>query len=291
MDWKEYIMISTIIFPSSFYDLHAIDEDMDQEYQAVLETGLFETILFSYDDWFNQGHLKLSYTPETGIHAVYRGWMMKPEQYRRFYLELLKNNIHLVTDPDMYTHFHVFPNVYPELSDDTARIMTFPLHSDINIEQVKLVFQRFMVKDFVKSVKGTEFPAIFDQSITQLEFNRWMEVFYNYRGSLLTGGICIKEFFNLKKYGNRTNEYRVYYINREIASVCRNSLQPVYTPEPPLHLIEKYQYLDSVFYTIDFAELEGGQWKIIEAGDGSVSGLSVGQDHQAFFRALYQCFL
>ena len=44
-----------------------------------------------------------------------------------------------------------------------------------------------------------------------------------------------------------------------------------------------------MFYTVDFAELADGSWKIIEAGDGSVSGLSDGQDYVAFFRALYQC--
>lgn len=48
--------------------------------------------------------------------------------------------------------------------------------------------------------------------------------------------------------------------------------------------------ISGVFYTVDFAELEDGTWKVIEAGDGSVSGLSDGQDYAAFFRALYHCF-
>ena len=42
-------------------------------------------------------------------------------------------------------------------------------------------------------------------------------------------------------------------------------------------------------YTIDFAELEDGSWKIIEAGDGSVSGLSDGQNYESFFRKLFIC--
>ncbi|MBQ9140656.1 MAG: ATP-grasp domain-containing protein [Lachnospiraceae bacterium] len=33
-----------------------------------------------------------------------------------------------------------------------------------------------------------------------------------------------------------------------------------------------------------------GSWIIIEAGDGQVSGLSEGQDYEAFFRSLYICF-
>ena len=72
-----------------------------------------------------------------------------------------------------------------------------------------------------------------------------------------------------------------------LKQVIRNSLQGNYTAEPPAALIEKYKNLDSAFYTVDFAELSDGSWKIIEAGDGSVSGLSEGQDYGAFFRGLY----
>ena len=57
-------MITTILFPSSFYDLHKVDEDMQQEYDAALKTGLFQVILFSYADWFNHGILKLSVNPQ-----------------------------------------------------------------------------------------------------------------------------------------------------------------------------------------------------------------------------------
>ena len=79
-------------------------------------------------------------------------------------------------------------------------------------------------------------------------------------------------------------------INHEIASVSRNSGQGNYTPEPPKALIEKYRNLGSPYYTVDFAELNDGTWKIIEAGDGEVSGLSDNQDYKHYFRALYQCF-
>ncbi|MCR5093336.1 MAG: hypothetical protein K6B72_05130 [Lachnospiraceae bacterium] len=45
-------------------------------------------------------------------------------------------------------------------------------------------FGRFMVKDYVKSVKGTEFLSYFGHDVTQETFDRWMEVFYKYRGGL-----------------------------------------------------------------------------------------------------------
>ena len=280
-------MLTTVLFPSSFEDVGRIDEDFVQEYEAVQENGQLHPILFGYDAWFNEKKLRLLEKPETDINAIYRGWMMLPNQYKAFFEQLQEKHIHLLTTPEMYERMHLFPRIYPVIKEDTARILTFPLHSRIDITMLKEHFSRFIVKDYVKSVKGTEFPQFFDEAVTQEEFDRWMEVFYRYRANLLTGGICVKEYLPLKRYGERTNEYRAFYFQHEILSVCRNSLQGNYTPEVPREMVNKWSELDSVFYTVDFAELEDGSWKIIETGDGAVSGLSDGQDARSFFRALY----
>ena len=50
----------------------------------------------------------------------------------------------------------------------------------------------------------------------------------------------------------------------------------------------KYKNLDCDYYTIDYAELEDGSWRIIEAGDGEVSGLAENQDYEQYYRALCQ---
>lgn len=147
-----------------------------------------------------------------------------------------------------------------------------------------------MIKDYVKSVEGTVFPKCFGTDISQDEFDEWMEVFYKYRGDLLTGGICVKEFLPLKHYGAKTNEYRVFYINHKVATISKNSAQPSHASELPKDLVSKYEKLDSIYYTVDFAELEDGSWRVIEAGDGSVSGLSEFQDVTEYYRALYHCF-
>lgn len=282
-------MMNTILFPSSYFDINKVDEDLEQEYQIVLSTGFFDIVIFSYDKWFNDGVIKLNKEVETMTSAVYRGWMMKPKQYEAFYNRLSERNIHLVTDPESYELMHIFPNVYSKFGEDTAYMEVFPLYSKIDVDYLKKHFKRFMVKDYVKSVKGTEFPKYFDQTITQSQFDRDMELFYKYRGNLLTGGICIKEYLELKRYGSVTNEYRVFYINHEVATLSRNSNQYIYAPLPPKELIDKYKSIESIYYTVDFAETEDGSWRVIEAGDGGVSGLSPNQDIEAYYRALYQC--
>lgn len=280
-------MVDLVLFPSSFFSIKKVDEDLQSEYEAVKATGLFETILFGYDRWINEGVLVLNETPVTMRKAVMRGWMMKPEQYKEFYRFLLEKNIELITRPEDYEQMHIFPNAYKFFGKDTARMEIYPLHEQIKVADVKKQFTRFMIKDFVKSVKGTEFPKYFDESVTQDSFDEWMQVFYKYRGSLLTGGICVKEYLDLKLYANTPNEYRVFYVNNEIVTVSRNSGQGNYTAQPPEWLLERYKNLPSRYYTIDFAELTDGSWKVIEAGDGSVSGLSEGQAPEEYFRALY----
>lgn len=283
-------MVNMILFPSSFYNIAKVDEALQQEYDAAKSTGLFDIALWGYDKWLTEDELVVKNAPDKLCRAVYRGWMLHPEKYRNLYNRLIEYNIQLVTTPEEYELMHIFPNAYKFLSEDTAKMKTYPLHEHIDVERLKKTFQRFMVKDFVKSVKGSQFPKFFDQSVTQEEFDKWMDVFYKYRGKLLIGGICIKEYLNLKKYGSKTNEFRVFYINHEPATITRNSGQGSYTPTPPKRLVDKYATLSSPYYTIDYAELSDESWVVIEAGDGGVSGLSENQNYEHYFRALYQCF-
>lgn len=280
-------MIDLILFPSSYFSINKVDEDLQSEYDAVIETGLFNIVLFGYDQWVNEEKLILNEKPNKKHLAVMRGWMMKPELYEKLYNALIDNNIELITSSAEYSQMHIFPNVYSMFGTDTAAMKLYPLHEQINVEELKAYFNRFMIKDYVKSVKGTEFPKYFDGSITQEKFDEWMEVFYKYRGNLLTGGICVKEFMDLKFYGKYPNEYRVFYLCNKVLTVSRNSGQKEYTPEPSAALIEKYSRLPSCYYTVDYAELSDGSWKVIEAGDGSVSGLSEFQNIKQYFRALY----
>jgi hypothetical protein len=174
--------------------------------------------------------------------------------------------------------------------EDTPLCQFATFHPDMEMVEILLKgadiqksFNRFMVKDYVKFVKGTDFPKFFTRDTTDEEFKNAMELFYKYRGELISGGLCFKELVDLKTYGDKTNEYRVFYIGNQVASISRNSLQPSYTPEPPLDMINKYKDLPSTFYTLDYAELDDGSWKILEAGDGSVSGPSDGQNLEAFY--------
>jgi len=279
-----------ILYPADRSGTGRIDAAFGREYEAAVSTGLFSVALFNYDQWLSGNTLELYGAPDVAMTAVYRGWMLKPERYRALYDELKGMGIELVTNPTCYEKLHLFPNVYDEIQVDTARTVIIPDGEEINIGRIRTQFDRFMVKDYVKSVKGTDFPGFFDATVTQETFDEQMKTFYKYRGTRYIGGICIKEYLELKRYDRNTNEYRVFYMNHEMGTVSRNSLQGNYTPQPPKEMLARYAQLGSPFYTVDYAELKDGSWKIIEVGDGGVSGLSDGQNAEGFYRTLYHAF-
>ncbi|MBQ9632830.1 MAG: site-specific integrase, partial [Lachnospiraceae bacterium] len=149
---------AVILFPSSYFSEKRPDEDLQAEFDAVQNTGLFETRLFSYDKWSHEGRLSITCGDRTPACAIYRGWMMKPEQYAAFYQQLRGKGITLITTPEEYARFHLFPNIYPALGTDTAPMLVFP-DGRVDLDAVKAAFPRFMVKDYVKSVKGRTISA------------------------------------------------------------------------------------------------------------------------------------
>ena len=227
---------------------------------------------------------QVNFTPGS---AIYRGWMMTPKQYQSFYSQLRdKYQIELLTSPEQYEQFHLFPNIYPELIEDTPKMLTFPLGTKVDIEKIRSQMSEFMIKDYVKSAKGTKLPSRISSAISQQQLDEYLEIFYRYRGDLLTGGICIKEYVELKTFNGRHNEYRVFYANGNIISITESVANDEFTTQPPRELVEKYQHLPNLFYTVDYAELADGSWIVIEAGDGQVSGLSDHLDRVAFMEML-----
>lgn len=278
------IIMYTILFPSDYFNRNKIDTELEQEYIAAKKAG-FGVMLFDYSSWFESKKLVLNQNVDCDL-VLYRGWMMKPELYCEFEKQLKSLGYYPIVDSSSYKRLHEFVHVYPIIRNDTAPIMKFPLHTRIDVEFIKSTLGRFMVKDYVKSVKGSDFPVYFDSTITQSEFDNWMEKFYEYRGDLLTGGICIKKYLDLKKYDSHTNEYRAFYYHNELMILMKSSNQIIEYCKPPVELINKYKMLDSPFFTIDFAELEDGSWTVIECGDGQVSGITDSSQTELFYKLL-----
>ncbi|HFI0256823.1 TPA: ATP-grasp domain-containing protein [Streptococcus suis] len=277
-------MKPVMLFPSDVFQIKQVDEELQAEYEAAKE--YFEVLLFDNLAWFEEGKLRLSKKVDVPQTCIYRGWMMKPEVYRNFFNQLSEQGLDLLTRPTEYEALHLFPKVYPLVKEDTASILVYPEGQRPNVIEIREHFTEFMLKDYVKSVKGAQIPSKISSGIHQDELEELLATFYRLRGNLFTGGICLKEILPLKYYGSKTNEYRMFICKNSVVSISQNSQQSTSTLSPPKELIEKYRNLPSPFYTVDVAELEDGMWKVLETGDGQVSGLSFNQDYSLFFKTL-----
>lgn len=274
-----------ILYPCDFFDVRKVDADYEYEYREAVRFPEFEVIFYQYDGFVAGDKLKLyPGVSEEGL-CLYRGWMLLPEDYRRLFGELAEVGLTLMNTVEEYVNCHEFPNVYPYIKNYTPGMKAYEGVGPVPWGEVKETFQRFMLKDYVKSVKGSDFPLYFDASYSEESLEEYRVRFIELRGKLFDRGIVIKEYVDLKSRGGITNEYRVFYLKGRVLTVSPNSEQLVVS-SAPRELIEGLPALPSNFYTVDFAELEDGSWIVIETGDGQVSGLSPKQFVFQFYEAL-----
>ena len=266
-----------ILFPSDFFDTKKIDPDYTAEYEAACKLPNTRIILFNYDSFAAGEGIKIHPKDHYTGNCVYRGWMLTPVQYSALYEHLKAKNVTLINSPVEYEACHLFPSVRDIIGEDTPKSLYYEQGRVIDWDKVNGTFGKFMIKDYVKSVKGTTFPLFFETPVLSDEMNNRIAEFRALRGNLFTGGIVLKEFVNFKKYGKHTNEYRAFFLNGLLLSLSRNSNQPESCPRVPQDFCMKFRRLKSNYYTVDFGELEDGRWIVIETGDGQVSGLSPGQ--------------
>jgi hypothetical protein len=267
-------MPATLLYPSYFGEKGKVDEFYEDEFNAASSLPEFRTAFYDHDRLVDEPSFVPKFHPsiEPGL-CVGRMWMMKPEEYKRFADSVEAVGGKLINSFDEYCFTHMFPNVYPLLEGYTPRILVFKDGEPVSAPEANERFKRFIIKDFVKSVKGHDFPAFVDTPISQAELDKLIERFIDLRQPLFTGGIVFKEFVNLKRYEGKTNECRAFYMYGKVLSVSKNSGQPESAPLVPMDLAKRFANIPSSYYTIDFGELDDGTFTILETGDGQVSGL------------------
>src|SRR5271165_951218 len=70
---------------------------------------------------------------------VFRGWMMRPEEYLQLYAALMTKGIQLINDPASYQHTHYFPENYPIIaarSPKSVWLKTSTLPSEVDLQKL-----------------------------------------------------------------------------------------------------------------------------------------------------------
>lgn len=207
-----------------------------------------------------------------GETIVYRGWMVNAEEYDRMRMLVEQSGGKLLTNLDRYLNTHHIPNWYPALREFTAETFVIDnarLNGGCNLvaELKKLGWEKFFLKDFVKSLKTAGGSLINSPE----EAPRVVELMEKYRGAL-EGGLCIRKCENL------FDEKRYFIVNKKVWSPAIRE-----TDRELLNTIAGR--INSPFFSVDVAHNESGQPRVVEIGDGQVSDL-VGWDPE-FFRKIF----
>jgi len=279
-------MKTTILFPCEYDNIHVVDDNFLLEYNACQSVGI-KTALFDHDLFVSESKLKISEI-DSNSEILLRSWMLKTDEYTK--LEILLEH-KLITNHWQYKYAHHFPEILQDIKYYTTPINCWFHLSDMNDELINIIQNNIktdiLIKDFVKSEKGTDL-FIFEKDIIRQDLKNIIDKFVIQRGNLFNDGIVLKEFVELKKYGKITNEWRAFYFDKNLISLELNTENNIISNKPDIKLIKEVgnQINKSKFYTIDFAELSDGTWKVLEAGDGQVSGLSPYQNEILFYNML-----
>ena len=191
-----------------------------------------------------------------GATVIYRGWMVRPNEYQRFNDAVIAVGAIPLTSPDAYRLTHHLPNWYSSLAEFTAETVWFEPSADIAAELKRLDWGKYFLKDYVKSLKVDGGSIVHSPE----DGARWMREMLAYRDEL-EGGICVRR---VEHFVPET-ERRYFVLHGKAYSPNDHEV-----PQPVVVAAER---IASPFFTVDVAQNFAGDWRIVELGDGQVSDL------------------
>jgi len=291
-----------ILFPNYPLEPKHPDASFESEYNAAQEAGL-DVGLLGLEAYFGS-EITFHQVPPGTEDVLYRGWILKPEDYSRMYLTLLGLEKHLSTNPEEYLHCYYFPHWYEAIGGVSVTPRSFWLQG-VGVNDVETIAyqakDRFshcgvIIKDFVKSRKHEWHDACYiPNTLDEDNVRRVIRNFLDRQGDTLVGGLVLREFVPLKQIGIHSKS-RLPLVNEHRFFVYRGTpfYQAPYWSEgdysgnyPDVRAIEDIlPKVKSPFYAIDVAEKEEGGWIIVELNDGGSAGIPDGGTPQDFYQAL-----
>jgi hypothetical protein len=240
--------------------------------------------------------------------VVYRGYFLKPEDYRKLEKALNAKGRRLLETYEAYRETYEFPRWYSKLVDFTPRSIfiegtTFDL--DAVAERVEKEFspQPVLVKDTVKSRKQDWFEACFiPDSRDREHVKKVVGCFLDLMGEDLAGGLVFRWFETFKGLGSShpktgmpiINEWRAFMLRGKVvylAPYWKADYSMALAPDVGImKAIVKMAGITSNFFSLDVAERADGVWMVVEINSGGASGVPDGGDVEAFYQALRQGF-
>ncbi|MFJ3970308.1 ATP-grasp domain-containing protein [Streptomyces parvus] len=222
----------------------------------------------------------------------YRGWMIPSARYAELETVLGARGCSLLTDAVDYRRAHELPGWYEEFDGLTPHSVwraAVPGDPPPSADELAGIAAPLgpgpgIVKDFVKSRKhewdeACYVPELADRKQLASVVGRFVEL----QGDFLAGGLVLRAFEPFVAGG----EARVWWVDGEAVLVTAHPDTPDRHPVPELPSVrEAVGRLGLRWVTTDLALREDGVWRVVEVGDGQVSGVPAGAETGELFAAL-----
>lgn len=246
-------MTTRLLYPCDPLTPKLPDEVYAAEFQAAKAAGI-PCSVFPLES-LGQPRLRALPTVEEGERVIYRGWMLESTEYERLHGLIQSWGAIPVTSLRDYLACHHLPNWYPLVAFLTPETVVIPSHLDVEEVAERLGWGAYFVKDFVKSLT-TSRGSIANTAAEAAEIAKEIE---RYRGKI-EGGICLR----------RVERFRVGSEKRYFVLGGKAFSATGLVPELVQCVVDR---IISPFYSIDIVENEEGSLRLVEIGDGQVSGI------------------
>ncbi|WP_065848119.1 ATP-grasp domain-containing protein, partial [Streptomyces mutomycini] len=222
----------------------------------------------------------------------YRGWMIPSARYAELERALAVRGCALLTDATAYRTAHELPCWYEAFAGLTPRSVwrTLSVGEALPDPSVwsdlagRLGSGPGIVKDFVKSRKHEWHEACFVPDVRDgVRLAGVVGRLVELQGDFLAGGVVLRAYEPFVPGG----EARVWWVDGEAVRVTAHPDTPGRLPTPCLGAVgEAVRTLGCRWVSTDMALREDGVWRVVEVGDGQVSGLPADDDGESLFSAL-----
>ena len=220
--------------------------------------------------------------------AIYRGWMLRSEQYAGLADALGRRGVILRTAPDEYQAGHEFPGWYPRMASVTPQSVwtVGDGREDFERARSELGTGPAVLRDYTKSMKhywheAAFIPDLADATAAWSVASRFRQL----RGDDFVGRVRAAPIRRVHRGrgAHLVGRWRMPDGHGTPGHLRRRGARAILIWEPIAPLIAA---LRLPFVTVDLARRTDGVWRVIELGDGQVSDRPASMPADAFVASL-----
>lgn len=284
--------MTLFIFPRHLFNKRAVDSEFTFEALYVERSGKHTVALldpFALSEGFTHKVIQSLAVHAGARDVVYRGWMLTVEEYALLEQALLDSDITLKTSSEQYVRAHHLPGWYEIFEALTPKSHFWNPFGEQSLEGfvAELPEQAYVVKDYVKSRKHEWDTACFAPSVESLPAVVSEFVRLQTEDGSFVGEVVVREY---ERFDKEVGEARVWWVDGEFVVSLPHPDNPEQLPAVDKDFLDAVQAcvrrLGCPFVVTDIASTVDGVWRVIEVGDGQVSGLPHGFTGHSLWEAL-----